>query len=429
MNTTPKQQDDGGIAAADGSRPALDQTVLGVAPPPPSGVSPSGAAPHPAPSEAKPIDGASALIAAPTIAVADARAPDLPSPTDALIPPAVHVSPALGVGDTLPLARPSAPALGQSEPGPGPSIDTTGETNGALALDRTALSDDYLRAAREAALGQLTVAPSRPSSGQAADSSASTATAEPVPSTDTVSKEPGVEATMGFATRASIGTASSGAPTGADRSGGALSARCFAESISGALSPLAEVGSHRNLPPPRPRPPAPRRETAGRWLLLASVALATVAVVTFGSRVVNHYRSSAATGRSAAAGEEPSPDRSAPPLAAPIGASRATLANRPAGERGASDGRPRVVSATGAPGTRAVGEEGPASSASPESQLAAAAGRHVLTGNFAEALPLYRQLERNWPENTAYAAMARLLEKRLGSTNDTRTISPTTPGP
>jgi hypothetical protein len=25
--------------------------------------------------------------------------------------------------------------------------------------------------------------------------------------------------------------------------------------------------------------------------------------------------------------------------------------------------------------------------------------------------------------------MARLLEKRLGSTNDTRTISPTTPGP
>jgi hypothetical protein len=53
----------------------------------------------------------------------------------------------------------------------------------------------------------------------------------------------------------------------------------------------------------------------------------------------------------------------------------------------------------------------------------------VLTGNYAEALPLYRQLERSWPETTAYAAMSRLLEKKVGTMNDTRTITPAAPNP
>jgi hypothetical protein len=104
------------------------------------------------------------------------------------------------------------------------------------------------------------------------------------------------------------------------------------------------------------------------------------------------------------------------------------MANRPAPEP-AGDGRVRVISATGGPFTAPAPDEVPVAGASSESQLAASAGRHVLTGNYAEALPLYRQLERSRPETTAYAAMSRLLEKKLGTMNDTRTITPAAPSP
>jgi hypothetical protein len=54
-------------------------------------------------------------------------------------------------------------------------------------------------------------------------------------------------------------------------------------------------------------------------------------------------------------------------------------------------------------------------SATPESRLAAQAARHVLAARFAEALPLYRQLQQSFPQNTAYAAMTRVLEQKTAA--------------
>jgi hypothetical protein len=168
-------------------------------------------------------------------------------------------------------------------------------------------------------------------------------------------------------------------------------------------------------------------------MLLSSVALATVGVVTFGSRVWDRYRTTAERkgALSAAEGAASSRRNVTPGEAPPAGSaptSRALMANRPAPEP-AGDGRVRVISATGVAATGPARDEVPAAGASPESQLAATAGRHVLTGNYAEALPLYRHLERSWPETTAYAAMSRLLEKKVGTMNDTRTITPAAPSP
>src|SRR5688500_7789126 len=74
MNTTPKQQDDEGIAAADGSRPTLEQTVMGIAPstsaPSPVGPPPLVASPAEPPAKADVV-----IVAAPTLAVADGGAP------------------------------------------------------------------------------------------------------------------------------------------------------------------------------------------------------------------------------------------------------------------------------------------------------------------------------------------------------------------
>jgi hypothetical protein len=50
--------------------------------------------------------------------------------------------------------------------------------------------------------------------------------------------------------------------------------------------------------------------------------------------------------------------------------------------------------------------------ASPEELAAANAARNVITGRYAEALPLYQELARNYPQNTAYAAMARVLKQK-----------------
>lgn len=183
----------------------------------------------------------------------------------------------------------------------------------------------------------------------------------------------------------------------------------LADSVSGALGPLADFGgSRRSAPPPlRPDLPFPRApEAAGRWPLLIAVALSTVAVVWLGGHLLQRYRT--ANARQHALAE--------------AAASRALLANRPAPEPG--EGRARVLAATGSDGRESLG-----SGASPESQLAATAARHVLSGNYAEALPIYRQLERNYSGNTSYAALARLLEKKVGSRNDTRTVTPAPGGP
>jgi hypothetical protein len=54
--------------------------------------------------------------------------------------------------------------------------------------------------------------------------------------------------------------------------------------------------------------------------------------------------------------------------------------------------------------------------ATPESRLAAQAARHVLSARYAEALPLYRQLQQSYPQNSAYAAMTRVLEQKVATT-------------
>jgi hypothetical protein len=456
MNTTPKQQDDEGIAAADGSRPTLDQTVVGIAPPPAAALGPASA-----PSGAEPpVDAAVVLVAAPTIAVADSHAPggtdesaprtDESARTDAMradvptdvgaastrLPGSADVSPAptvqAGLGETLPLAW-SPPPAPSAEPRDLGQPSTPIASNGAL--DHTALSSDYLRAARETALAELAGGKTASDdSGGPSSSAVATAESASAPTAPMPIQAPQPEAPPHVATRRSMAAPFPGAPT----TGAPAASRGFepvpvvraplAESLSGALSPIVELGGHRHLPPSiRHRPRSTRRDMLGRWLLLASVALATVGIVTLASHLVNRYRNSPSGTRAIATAEGPAPDTRAPVVASSTATSRALMPSRPAPEP-ATDGRPRVVFATGAPGDTSV-ERATAASAGPESQLAATAGRHVLSGNYAEALPLYRELERSSPGNTAYAAMARLLEKRVGTTNDTRTISPTKQNP
>jgi hypothetical protein len=472
MNTTPKQQDDGGIAASEGARPTLEQTVMGIAPstvaPTPAGPPPHLATPTDAPGEADLV-----IVAAPTIAVAD-RAPlssveagtprideparidaaqtdgstrpgpaptglvastDLPASADATRTPTL---PAPGLGETLPLAWSPPPS-----PSPEPLEVHERAAAGTAANgtpDHTALSADYLQAARDAALAALANSESRsdesPGDAPSATAALANGSAQTAPM-PTPPQAPELDAPSIVDARRSIAAALPGAATaGTERSAPAV-ARGFepvpvlraplAESLSGALSPIVELGGgHRPMPlSTRPRPQPRRRDSVGRWLLLASVALSTVGVVTLASSLVNRYRNSSARTQAVAAAEGLAAGSDTPLGGSPSAASRALMPNRPAPERATADGRPRVVFATGAPGATVPAEGATTASAGPESQLAAAAGRHVLSGNYAEALPLYRELERTWPENTAYAAMARLLEKRVGSNNDTRTISPT----
>jgi hypothetical protein len=364
-----------------------------------------------------------AIVVAPTIAIARARAEEAPSAAHDPASPAPETLAArhAPLGGTLRI-EPSAP------PARAPERATPEPTEPG---EHTALSADYLREARAAALEHVAQRPPAPLALAATEQGAWSE----------------IPAAMGNALPAGGDTHRSVAPLlehGPEpangrpaASSGPTSARGFepvpvvraplAESLSSALGPLAELGGTRNLLPPSSRPrPAPVRQResgAGRWLLLAAVALVTVAVVSVGGRLWQRYRSQSARQHAVA-----SSGASAMPATASAGgeaasASRALLANRPAPEPGAE--RVRVVSATAA--VPAAAEAG--ASATPESQLAAAAGRHVLSGNYTEALPLYRQLERNWPENTAYGAMARLLEKKAGTRNDTRTITPAPAAP
>jgi hypothetical protein len=461
MSTPPKAQDDGGSAGGDARSP-LEQTVLGVAPPP-SGVTTTGTLPpaqlpaavalaYPAPVTAAPVtappvigtlaeappaaeapaaESEAVIVAAPTIVVAQ---PAEAAPhADSEAPPTPTV-PVVHIGDTLPL---DPPAAAERRPEPRePRERSEPKASAAPALDRTALSEDYLRAAREAALSQL-----------AAGAAPISESHDPLPSVAApAARQPdatltSIEAPPSAGTRPSSAPPPTGwsalaperpSPSGVRRFEPVPVVRApLAESLSGALGPIAELGGHRNFPPPlRPRPlPSRRRDTAGRWLLLASVALATVGVVMLGSRLLNRYRNSTARPEASLATDRLAHMAEVSTGAPSTDASRALMANLPAPQRVSVDARARVVSATGAPGAHGPNEEAPGGAASPESQLAATAGRHVLSGNYAEALPVYRQLERGWPENTAYAAMGRLLEKRLGSTNDTQTITPSSAKP
>jgi len=403
MNTTPKQQNGDGstVAAASGSR-SIEQTVLGVAP---------ASVPEHVSTSATPI----APAAMPRASVA--AAPMIPVAETPVVPPShpragYREPPSADIGSTMPVLL-QRPARAPEPPA------------GDAGVQRTALTSDYLREAREAALAKV-------AAGSARVEPAPSARAEPVSS---VWLEPAsaVESELDAPvhTRRSIPSPGYDAD-GFSHTGGAgpNSSRGFepvpvvraplSESMTSGLGPVADVGGNRgSFPPSLPRLPqaGTSRGGAARWLLLlGGVAAATAGIVWFGAQFLRNQRAGArADARAAAA--------AAAPLAG--AESSALLANRPAPAVSDVPGRATVVSATGTPGSIPEADA-PSGGASSQSQLAATAGRHVLAGNYAEALPLYQQLERNWPMNTSYAAMARLLKKKVGATSDTQTVTPAT---
>lgn len=471
MSSTPKPRDGDGSIAGSGAPSPLEQTVMGVAPPG------SGGAPLPAmlAAPAPPAIAPSSLLLPSSTVVAASSQPQslapesfvLPSstivaapsspagaPPNAPAPSSIAVTPMIAVSTTQPIHAPrpvgEAPLADAQEGAPSRPSNPIGETLrieprapapmpppsadpvAPAPAEGTVLTDDYLRVAREAALQQVAQrAPSPPplalaSTERAPLSAIADALAGVGDTHRSIAPEFGPETPPSRAS--SVGT-THGSPAN-----GGTGARGFepvpvlraplAESLSNVLGPMAELGGTRNLLPPssRPKPaPLPRaHEGISRWLLLAAVALVTVGVVSVGGRLWHRYRASVARERALTSTEAgatiPAPSDGLVTTAA----SRAMLANRPAVDT-EDDGRVRVVSAT--PASPAP-DSASAGGATQESQLAATAGRHVLSGNYAEALPIYRQLERGWPENTSYAAMARLLEKKVGSRNDTRTITP-----
>jgi hypothetical protein len=95
------------------------------------------------------------------------------------------------------------------------------------------------------------------------------------------------------------------------------------------------------------------------------------------------------------------PVATAPPVAAATNAEPATSAET------------TEEAAASADGTAAAGGAQAEAAASPESRLAAQGARHAIAGRYAEALPVYRELARTYSQNTAYTAMAHVLEQKL----------------
>jgi hypothetical protein len=438
------------LGAAPSSQPALPPPLDVTAAPPPT-VSFAAAAP-PAPGATP-----AALIAAPVIVVAGSGSaspgssdsgsatPEQRVSRESLSAPAPPPSLEGPVTAPIPLVHVMVPVEVAAPPRPAPRTPTTGAVDTTLpvggvarptvaaavapqepaaeaSVQRTALSEDYLREARQAALDAV----ARSSAPPMADAVSIGATA---PSRTDMDAAP-----PSFQTRPSIVATPlprEGDPSSTHDSVAIKSSRGFepvpvlraplAESLSGGLGPVAEVGGHRNGGPPssaRSRAALPAQRSGDsvlRWLLLAAVALVSVASVMVGQRVWQRYRepSSPQLAAVVAPGELEGVSSGA------ASTSRALMPSRPAVEA-APAGRAVVVSVTGG---RPEDTAGPAG-AGPEAQVAATAGRHVIAGNYADALPLYQQLERAYPDNSAYVAMSRLLETKVGTSNDTRTVTP-----
>ena len=428
--------------------PPLDSTAL---PPPPVSFVPAASGEPPA----------AALIAAPVIVVA---APSSASSSSAhpgsVSPGSAHSGPeqrglsrdttsapapsslAAPVTAPIPLIHVVAPVEVASPPRPAPrapaaGVDTTLPVGGApmpgvqgavaphqpaedANVQRTALSEDYLREARQAALDA--VARSAP------PAAGGLGIGDTVPSIAQMDAAP-----PSFGTRPSIVAtplSREGDPSSTHDAVAIKSSRGFepvpvlraplSESLSGGLGPVAEVGGHRNGGPPssaRSRAALPTRRSGDsvlRWLLLAAVALVSVASVMVGQRVWQRYREPVSPQLAAVA-----PGQLDGVSSSAASTSRALMPSRPPAEATPA-GRAVVVSVTGGQADDTAGPAG----AGPEAQLAATAGRHVIAGNYADALPLYQQLERAYPDNSAYVAMTRLLEKKVGTSNDTRTVTP-----
>jgi hypothetical protein len=354
-----------------------------------------------------------------------------------------------GSAEEAAVRAPSPEVAAKSSPAPERSFATppygTPAGNGSDGQQSTVLNADYLRVAREAALAQAAAQEVRSPASAGLHGSGELAAAEAAAA---FGRGASAEDAAASSFRSSWAPPSSAPSGSSDNAGapGSAAVRGFepvpvvraplAESLSGGLNAVAELGGRGPARGTRPLPRpgyGPRGDAKARWMLLCAAAFAVIGVVAFGGRLLNRYRSTTERTRALAALEAADPSRgdslAGSGVAGAGTASRALLANRPASERGLAAGRATVVSASGVPldPAGAAPAPAPAEAVSQESQLAATAGRHMLAGNYAEALPVYRQLARSAPENTSYAAMARLLEKRVGSMNDTRTIAPATP--
>jgi hypothetical protein len=184
-----------------------------------------------------------------------------------------------------------------------------------------------------------------------------------------------------------------------------------------------------------------------RLIALAAVALGAIGFAVFGDQL---------TGGTPAVAER-GPERRAQPGSADPNAAgleqaapgQTAMANHPAGQNVASPSAGVAVSSpppasapvsavpaaekgakAGTESEAQAGDEGGEPSdatASPESQLAANAGRHVLAGRHAEALPLYQELQQKWPQTTAYAAMVRVLQQKVGAGSAAPATTPAKP--
>jgi hypothetical protein len=120
------------------------------------------------------------------------------------------------------------------------------------------------------------------------------------------------------------------------------------------------------------------------------------------------------------------PPGTLPPETLPARNAKATArppADVPPAGGAASDGAETIAAEAG-DADEATRDKAAERDASPESQLAAAAARHVMAGRYSDALPLYQRLAQSAPQNTAYAAMTRVLGQRLAAAKH----SPDAPG-
>jgi hypothetical protein len=171
-----------------------------------------------------------------------------------------------------------------------------------------------------------------------------------------------------------------------------------------------------------------------RLIALAAVALGAIGFAVFGGELTG-----GAPQRRTGFAQAP-PPASPPPQAS----AQTTLANRPgappsaapttaapAGDEPPAPAQPSGPAApspapsepdraaTSSASAKATAESGTAKGAegdgeaSAESRQAAAAGKHLIAGRYEEALPLYRELAKDYPQTTAYAATVKVLSEKL----------------
>lgn len=343
-----------------------------------------------------------------------------------------------------PVARPAEPADGPVSIG----------TKASIAPPRDALEPTREREAPKPPLVSLEPeAPRAAPRHAAATMLAPPPSARPAPDTapvdDSAAKPP---AASPFATRFEP-VPSTRAPLSEQMPGSFLPPASVEESRAGWQEPGSQRGPSDKKQKPKDNanglPPA-------RTLVLAAVAIGAIVFVTFqqeilGSRQPQPRWPSTVAGAATAGNAEPesratlsnlpstppaevTPPPEATPPAAPSAADAVPTSpadtvdeeppseDEPAPARGKKKGKRRGAAAADDRDTEATRE----AASSPESQLAASAARHAIAGRYSEALAQYQQLARDWPQNTAYAAMVRVLRQKSPGAAESP-AAPTTP--